>query len=175
MSKIPVFIVVTKYDRIIDDLKEDAVDSGKDVDKSIEKKAYEIFKKLTLDPLHSLAREAREEHGMDVEICTVGFRKRGREFLPTHFTPPGLKHWGSAQLVSLMRKKLSPELRPLLAAVQVTDPRNKLEGKSKPHPNLPSFSETLITNRNTSQRPSTPAQSSTGAPSSSNQSPYSPS
>ena len=130
MSKIPVFIVVTKYDRIVDGLREDAVGSGKDVDKSIEKRAYELFNKLTLDPLRSLAREARQNHGMDVEICMVGFRKRGSEFVPAHFKPEGLKQCGSTQLVSLMKKKLSPELRPLLAAVQVADRRNKLEGKS---------------------------------------------
>jgi hypothetical protein len=119
--------VVTKYDEIIDEIKKDAADAS---DRDVEEMAYQEFKQGTLEPLRLLVQEARERHGMDVEICVVGLRKREGEFTPVHFKPRGLKHCGSAHLVNLMRTKLAEELRPLLAAVQVADPRNKLAGKS---------------------------------------------
>lgn len=128
VAKIPVFIVVTKYDRVVDDCRA-AAEPGTS-ERDVEAAAYDEVKKSTLDPLEKLVRRARDEHGMTVEVCTVGLRKRGAEFTPGHYRPAGLRQCGSARLVELMRSRLAEELRPLLAAVQVVDPKTKLAGKS---------------------------------------------
>ncbi len=176
VAQIPVFIVITKYDKIIDAFRED---EPKASDKVIEEKAFKEFKRGTLDPLRALVKEAQTQHGMNVEICTVGLRKREREFQPVHVKPAGMKHWGSTQLVSLMRANLSEELRPLLAAVQVADPRNKLEGKLHPldlrrprrsNPSRRARIRQLTASNPLPQKPSRHAPSSTGAPSWSNRS-----
>jgi len=98
--------------------------------KEVEKKTYNEFDKRTLGPMRALVEEAEHVHGMNVEICTVGLRQGEDEFMPQLFKPGGLRNFGSVQLVNLMKKKLAPELRPLLAAIQVADPKNKLAGKS---------------------------------------------
>ncbi len=132
VAKIPVFVVVTKYDRVVDDCRA-AAEPGTS-ERDIEAMAYDEVKRSTLDPLTELVRKARQTHGMNVEICTVGLRKRGAEFTPGHYRPAGLRQCGSARLVELMRSRLAEELRPLLAAVQVVDPKNKLAGKHTLHP-----------------------------------------
>ncbi|KAK3356840.1 hypothetical protein B0T25DRAFT_140264 [Lasiosphaeria hispida] len=122
VARIPILIVLTKYDDIIDKVKKVTGSMSKEV----EKKAYNEFDKRTLTPIRALVEEAKGVHGMNVEICTVGLRQGEDEFMPQLFKPDGLHNFGSVQMVSLMKKKLALELRPLLAAIQVADPKNKL-------------------------------------------------
>ncbi|KAK3905969.1 hypothetical protein C8A05DRAFT_30207 [Staphylotrichum tortipilum] len=92
VAKIPVFVVVTKYDRVVDDCREAAGPGASQRD--VEAMAYDEVKRSTLDRLTELARTARDVHGMNVEICTVGLRKRGAEFTPGPYKPAGLRQCG---------------------------------------------------------------------------------
>ncbi|KAM7213448.1 hypothetical protein V8F06_011186 [Rhypophila decipiens] len=122
VDDIPVFIVLTKYDVLVKEVAEVTGLTGKNA----QKEAYDEFNNRTLTPLRKLVMEAREKHGMKVKICTVGLKAGSDEFMPQFYKAEGLRDFGSVQLVALMKKSLSPKLAPLLAAIQVADPKTKL-------------------------------------------------
>ncbi|KAK3353812.1 hypothetical protein B0T25DRAFT_221275 [Lasiosphaeria hispida] len=128
---VPVFVVLTKYDELVEKaakkLKRTPEGGAQLSEVEAERAAYQDFNEHTLVPLLELVTEAQAKHGMDIQICTVGLREDGDEFMPAaRHLPTGLRNFGSVKLVQLMKMKVATELRPLLAAVQMADPKDKL-------------------------------------------------